>query len=223
MRRVWLVPKLAVVFLLSAGLVYAAGQKDKPPASYSIPLPARPDFSALDWLVGDWAGHTTDVVTGKETQGNVHLTISYALDKRFLLLHEDVSLPAARTAPALNEAWMGFLSPDPSGTGFVLRVFSSTGFITQYRVTAGDGQARFDPQGGANPPPGFLFRRTISRLGPNFFAENVEVAPPGGSFFAYYSAKLTQVLEAKPSAGAGNASKPASSAPPAAGQSPPNP
>jgi hypothetical protein len=189
---------LLLLPLLHAGSAFGS-QKDKPPASYNIPLPPRPDFSAFGWLIGDWAGHTADAVSGKETQGDVHLTIAYTLDKRFLLVHEDISLPAGRTAPSVHEAWTGFLSADPFGPDFILRVFSSTGFMTQYHVTVRDGLVRFDPQGGANPPPGFLFRRAISRLAPGFFDEKVEVAPPGGSFFPYYDAKLTQVLEAKPS------------------------
>ncbi len=195
-----------------------AGQKTKAPSTYDIPLPSRPDFSALEWLIGDWAGHTTDVSTGKETEGIVHLTLSYALEKRFLQVHEEISLPAGKTAPALHETWTGFLSADPSGHGFVLRVFSSTGFMTQYHVTVRDDRASFDPQGGANPPPGFLFRRVIARLGPGFFSESVEVAPPGGAFFPYYSAKLTQVLEQQPSPP--QAAAPHSISPAPASQSP---
>lgn len=210
MRRIWLFSVPLVILLLPAGPVLTASQKDKAPPTYDIPLPARPDFSAFAWLIGDWAGHTTDPVTGKETQGVVHLTISYALDKRFLLIHEEVSLPAGKKAPALHEVWTGFLNADPDGTGFVLRSFSSTGFISQYHVTVSADRVTFDPQGGANPPPGFLFRRVIACLAPGFFSEKVEVAPPGGAFFPYYGAKLTAVLEPTP------APKPAASpAPPA--------
>lgn len=209
---------LAAILLLP-GLVFAAGgQKDKQPATYTIPLPPRPDFSSLDWIMGDWAGHTTDPTTGKETQGDVHLTFSYVLDKRFVSVKEEVSLPAAAAAPAVHEAWTGFLSGDPAGHGFILRAFSSTGFMTEYHVTVTDDRIRFDPEGGADPPPGWLFRRVISRLGPAFFAENVEVAPPGGSFFVYYAAKLTQVLPSKPALPPASGVKPASSAPPSPGR-----
>jgi hypothetical protein len=217
MPRAWFIRALVMAVSLPAGLALGAAQKDKPqdkpPATYSIPLPPRPDFSPLDWLIGDWAGHTTDP-TGKETQGDVHLTVSYALDKRFLLLREEVSLPAGTSAPAVHETWTGFLSADSFAAGFILRTFSSTGFITQYHVTAGDARVSFDPQGGPNPPPGFLFRRVISRLGPGFFAEKVEVAPPDSPFFAYYNARLTQVLEPKPTAPPAAAVSPA---PPKAG------
>ncbi len=203
----------AVCVLLLPGFVFAAGQKQKTPSTYDIPLPARPDFSALNWLIGDWAGHTTDVTTGKATQGDVHLTVSFTLDKRFLLVHEEISLPAGRTSPALRETCTGFLSSDPSGAGFVLWSFSSTGFISQYHVTVSDEQATFDPQGGANPPPGFLFRRVISRLGSGFFSEKVAVAPPGGAFFPYYNAELTQVLEPKPAVPPAAVTQPSSPAP----------
>ncbi|HEV2424479.1 MAG TPA: hypothetical protein VGZ29_06605 [Terriglobia bacterium] len=216
MRRIWLFSAPLVILLLAAGPVLTARQKkDKPPPTYDIPLPARPDFSPFAWLIGDWAGHATDPATGKETSGIVHLTISYVLDKRFLLFREEVSLPAGKMAPALHEVWTGFLNANPAGSGFVLRTFSSTGFISQYHVTVNDDHATFDPQGGANPPPGFLFRRTIARLGPGFFSEKVEVAPPGGAFFPYYGAKLTAVLEPKPAEPPAGSPPPASPAPPA--------
>jgi hypothetical protein len=208
MLRISSFSPLLLAPLLSAGVVFAADQKSKAPATYDIPLPARPDFSALDWLIGDWAGHTTDVTTGKETTGIVHLTISYALEKRFLQVREEISLPAGKKAPPVHETWTGFLSADPSGTGFVLDSFSSTGFISRYLVTVRDDRALFDPAGGANPPRGFLFRRVIARLSPGFFSEKVTVAPPGGAFFPYYNAELTQVLEPKSAAPAATPPQP---------------
>jgi len=210
MRRTWIFSAPLVILLLPGGSVFAGSQKDKAPPTYDIPLPARPDFSPFAWVIGDWAGHTTDPATGKDTKGEVHLSISYALDKRFLLIHEEVSLPAGKTSPALHEIWTGFVNADPVGTGFVLRSFSSTGFISEYHVTVSDDHVSFDPQGGANPPRGFLFRREIARLAQGFFSEKVEVAPPGGAFFPYYGAKLTAVLEAKPPAPPAAAQQPAS-------------
>ena len=195
LRYYWIV---ILALSLPPGLLTAEGRRgDKHPATYSIPLPPRPDFSALEWIIGDWAGHTVDSRTGKETEGTVHLTLGYALDKRFIKITEDVSLPAGNLAPAVHENWVGFLSASTSGTGFTLRTFSSTGFITAYHVSATETEIRFDPEGGANPPPGWLFRRVISRLGPGYFGETVEVAPPGGAFFAYFTCKLTEVLKPK--------------------------
>jgi hypothetical protein len=190
-RSCWL-----VLLLVMAASPAGAAQKNKKPASYTIPLPARPDFSALDWMIGEWAGHPTDPKTGKEREGTLHLTLSYALDKRFVRIGEEVELPAGDSYPAVHEAWSGFIGASASGQGFTMRAFSSTGFITQYHVTANASQLRFDPEGGANPPPGWLFRRTISRIGPEYFEEAVEAAPPGGTFFSYYSGKLTAVLKA---------------------------
>lgn len=215
MRRTYRCSMLFVALLPSAGLVFAARQKDKTPPTYNIPLPARPDFSPFAWLIGDWAGHTTDLSTGKETTGYVHLTISYTLDKRFLLVQEEVSLPARKTAPSVHEVWTGFLSADPGEAGYVLRTFSSKGFISRYHVTVSDDRVTLDPEGGPNPPPGFLFRSVIARLAPGFFSESVEVAPPGGAFFPYYGAKLTAVLEPKPAAAPpAPVPQPASPAPP---------
>ncbi|HEY6291788.1 MAG TPA: hypothetical protein VI455_09550 [Terriglobia bacterium] len=204
-----------MIAMLPAVLLTAAGkQGDKAPTTYTIPLPPRPDFSALEWIMGDWAGHTVDARTGKETDGTVQLTLSYALDKRFVRISEDITLPAGNLAPAVHESWTGFLNAGTSGSGFTLRAFSSTGFITEYHVSVTDAQIRFDPEGGANPPPGWLFRHVISRLGPRYFSETVEVAPPGGSFFPYYNCKLTEVLKPKsPPAAAAPSSPPASPSP----------
>jgi hypothetical protein len=189
-----LAPLLAVSLGADAG-----AQKDREPATYSILLPPRPDFSPFSWIIGDWAGYSTTPQASKEAQGSVHLTLSYTLDKRFILVEEDVSLPGGQNAPAQRESWMGFVSLGPSGSGFVMRAFSSTGFMTEYHVTITDTELRFDPEGGPNPPPGWLFRRVITRLGPGYFGETVQVAPPGKEFFDYYTAKLTQVIEPKAS------------------------
>jgi len=181
--------------LLAAHPPSAGGeQKDKAPATYSIPLPPRPDFSPFAWIIGDWAGYSTTPQASNEDQGNVHLTLSYTLDKRFVLVNEEVSLPPGKNTPAQHENWMGLVSANPSGSGFLMRSFSSTGFMTEYYVTVTDTEVRFEPEGGANPPPGWLFRRVITRLGPGYFGETVQVAPPGKEFFDYYTAKLTQVI-----------------------------
>ena len=184
----------ALLFVASQGLA-AGAQKDKAPATYSIPLPARPDFSPFAWIIGDWAGYSTTPQAAKEAQGRVHLTLSYTLDKRFILVNEDVSLPGGQNAPAQHESWMGLVGAGLSGSGFVMHAFSSTGFMTNYQVTVTDGEVRFDPEGGPNPPPGWLFRRVITRLGSGYFSESVQVAPPGKEFFDYYTAKLTHAIQ----------------------------
>ncbi len=160
----------------------------KPPKTYSIPLPPPTDFSSLDWLMGEWSGKTVE----KSPQGEVHLSVAYDLDRRFMIFREKVTLAATDATPAVNESWMGVLSGRNTGNDFILRVFSSTGFITRYRVTVNQGEIRFTPEGGERPPPGWLFRRALSRSGPGELTETVEAAPPDGSFFAYYSAKLAR-------------------------------
>ena len=196
-----------LLFLLAATAAAADPRGDKQPATYTIPLPPKPDFSGLAWLVGDWAGHTT----GKDSQGAVHLTLSYSLDQRFILFREEVSLPPGKSSPALHESSMGFIAAEPSRAGYRLQLYSSTGFISLYHVTATADQVRFDPEGGVNPPPGWLFRRTISRVGPDVCNDQVQVAPPGKAFFEYYSATLTPAPQTKPPA-----PKPATSPPPSA-------
>ena len=114
---------LFLTLLLVLGIV-AAPAKDKPPVTYRIPLPPKADFGAVDWLLGEWSGKTGE----RSPQGEIHLTVSFDLDKRFLIFREETALAATPTAPATNESWLGILSPDPTGKGFLLRVFSSTGF-----------------------------------------------------------------------------------------------
>lgn len=182
---------LGLVLVLAPGLLAA---KEKPPATYSIPLPPKPDFSALDWLVGDWSGKTT----GKGPQGEVHFSASYDLDQRFMILREEVSFAATSRVPASKEASIGVLS-GTAGSGFILRWFSTTGFITRYRLSVNGGEISLNQEGGDNPPPGWLFRRLIHHPDPSQFIETVQVAPENRPFFEYYSAKLTRIVPAKPS------------------------
>jgi hypothetical protein len=179
------------IILAFACLVGAApgDSKEKSPTVYQIPLPERPDFSAVDWLVGDWTGNTTD----QRTQGELHLSVSYQLDKHVILFRGDTTLQATKTSPPTKESWLGVLTPDRRAGGFLLRMFSSTGFITRYRLTVEGPETRINPEGGDQPPPGWLFRTIIKRTNPQEFVETVQVAPPNKSFFDYYTAKLSRL------------------------------
>jgi hypothetical protein len=176
----------AFLILLSLVCSQALAAPKKPPKTYSIPLPSKTDFSALDWLVGEWSGKTNE----KSPPGAVHLSVAYDLDRRFLIFHEKVTLDSTDSQPAVDESWMGVLSGRDGRKEFTLRAYSSTGFITRYRVTAQEAEIRFLPEGGELPPPGWLFRRLVAHSGVGELTETVEAAPPDGSFFEYYSAKL---------------------------------
>ncbi len=176
---------LALLYVVGATPLPA---KEKPPKVYTIPVPPKPDFSAVNWLLGEWTGKTT----GAGPQGEVHLSVNFALDGRFMILREEISLAATQTALAARETWMGILSGNRSDTGFLLRAFSSTGFITRYRVTVDGSEIHFNPEGGDEPPPGWLFRRTVQRLSDSELSETVQVAPPNKPFFDYYTAKVTR-------------------------------
>jgi hypothetical protein len=163
--------------------------KDKAPTVYQIPLPPKQDFSALDWLVGEWTGKTTD----RKAPGEIRLSVSYELDNQVMLLRGEASFQATKTSPATKETWLGVLSAGRGPGTFLLRAFSSTGFITQYRVTAEGPEIYFNPEGGEQPPPGWLFRTVIRRTDPQEFVETVQVAPPNKTFFDYYTAKLSRI------------------------------
>lgn len=178
---------IAVLVCLLAGATSHA--KDKPPVQYQIPIPAPPDFSSLDWLQGRWTGKTLP----GSPPGEVQLSVSPDLEKRFLIFRGEVSLGASPTAPPLKESWMGILSARTPGPGFTLRVFSSTGFITRYRLTVEGPELQLNPEGGDFPPPGWLFRRILVRTGPNELTETVQAAPPGKAFFNHYVAKFGRV------------------------------
>lgn len=184
-----------LVLALICALFGAAGMaKEKPSVQYQIPLPAPPDFSELDWLVGEWHGKTS--LAGSPVSA-LELTVAYDLDKRVLLLRGKVTLAGTPTVPPASESWMGILTPSPSGTGFTLRVFSSTGFISRYGVTVDGVQVRLNPEGGDHPPPGWLFRRLWQRTGTDGFVETVQAAPPAKPFFDYYTAEFTRLPAAE--------------------------
>lgn len=176
---------LALICMFGAGLAPA---KDKGPSIYTIPLPPKPDFSSLHWLAGQWVGETT----GKGPKGQIHLSVEPALDGNFMILREEVSLAATESAPAVRESWMGVLGIGHSGTDFVLRTYSSTGFVTRYSVTVDGSDIYFNPEGGEKPPPGWLFRRVIEQSGMAEIKETLQAAPPNKPFFTYYKAKLSR-------------------------------
>jgi hypothetical protein len=190
-RQAWGGPIVRALILATicvpTGTIFAA--KDKPPVQYQIPIPLLPDFSALDWLQGQWAGKTAP----NSPAGEVQLTVSPDLDKRFLVLRGEVSLAATPTVPGTRESWMGIVSAGADRSEFILRVFSSTGFITRYRMIVDGAEIRLNPEGGDSPPPGWLFRRIWTRTGPDEFAETVQAAPPGKPFFDYYTARFARV------------------------------
>ena len=162
--------------------------KEKPPLTYRIPLPPKPDFSAVEWLVGAWTGK----IAGRGPQGEVRLSVAYDLNKRFMVIKEQVLLPATAAVPASEESWLGILGADGPGTGLLLRTYSSTGFITRYRVTVEEDRVLLNPEGGEQPPPGWLVRRILERLSAAELAESVQMAPPNRPFFDYYTARLVR-------------------------------
>ncbi len=161
--------------------------KDKPPVQYQIPIPAAPDFTPLEWLEGTWTGKTLP----PSPPGDLKLSVTSDLDKHFLIFHAESSFAATATTPEAHESWMGVVSLE--GTNFVLRMFSSTGFITRYRLSIEGAEIHLNPEGGDAPPLGWLFRRVWSRTAADEFTETVQAAPPGKSFFNYYTAGMSRV------------------------------
>lgn len=178
-----------ILALICTQLGVSMAAKEKPPVQYQIPIPKPPDFSALAWLQGQWSGKTA----GDGPAGEVKLSVSPDLENYFLVFRGEVSLAATNTVPAVKESWIGILSASHDGNGFILRVFSSTGFITRYRLAIDGAELHFNPEGGDSPPPGWLFRQVWVRTAPGRFTETVQAAPPGKGFFNYYGANLTRV------------------------------
>jgi hypothetical protein len=152
--------------------------------TYIIPTPAPADYSSLQWLIGDWSGK----IIGKGTPGKVLLSVSFALGRRVIILREQLSLAATKAAPASEEQSMGILSA--SGRSYDFALYSSTGFVTRYQVSVENGEIDFTPEGGLDPPAGWLFRRSIRLTNSHQCVETVDVAPPNQPFFNYYTASL---------------------------------
>lgn len=172
---------LLLILVLIVPLALAA--KDKHPSTYRIPLPPKPDFSSLEWLVGNWTGQ----MLKNSPQGQIHLSVSFDVDHRIMVFREKISLAATQEIPATRESSIGILSSAPSGHSFQLQVYSSTGFINRYRVTVEGSEIDFTPAGGIQPLPGWLKRRTIQRSDVDGFTETVQLAPPQKPFFNYYT------------------------------------
>jgi len=173
------------MLLCGAGAVFA---KDKPPVVHRIPLPPRPDFSDLEWIFGDWEGRTG----GRSPAGEIRLSIALDMDKRYVIFHGEEKLDATPDLAEYKESWLGVMTQDPAGAGFILRVFSDTGFMTRYRATVVAGTVTFNQEGGEQPPPGWLFRRIFQRTDVGEILLTLQAAPPQKPFFDYYSANLTR-------------------------------
>ncbi len=168
--------------------------RHKAPPTYAIPIPGPPNFSPLAWLVGRWRGQ----ITGPGQRGQLRWTVQYGAGRRVIVLRERLSLQAARTAPATQRSWLGILMEPRARPPYVLRVFTSTGFLIRYTVMAEGPEIRFNFSGGDPAPAGWLFRRSIQRTGEAAFVETVQVAPPGHPFFDYYKAQFTRLPSSRP-------------------------
>ena len=176
----------AILLLIILSGAVPAEAKEKPPIIHRIPLPPRPDFSELEWLMGNWAGKTTD----KSPAGEISLAVSLDLDQRYLILRGDEKLAATPELPEYEDAWLGILTQDAAKTGYILRIFSNSGFMTRFRGIVDKGTITFNPEGGEQPPPGWLFRRIIQRTDVGELLVTLQAAPPQKAFFDYYSAVL---------------------------------
>lgn len=187
---------VTAVILAFAGLTgdMSLVAKEKPPTIYQIPLPPTPDFSAIDWLLGDWTGRTT----GHSTAAEIRISVSYELDKQIMFLRGRASFEATKPSTAGKESWIGILVRDRVSNSFQLRLYSSKGFITQYQSAVDGPEIRVNPEGGEQPPLGWLFRAIIQRTDSEEFVVTVQAAPPAKPFFDYYTVKLSRVKEKEP-------------------------
>ncbi len=185
--------KAAMIFTLIFLVPTLLVAEKKHPSTYRIPLPPKPDFSSLEWMIGNWTGQ----MDRHSPQGSIHLSVEYGLDQRVMIFKEDVSLEASGELPATRESSIGMLTRAPSGDSFLLEVYSTTGFVTRYRVTVSGAEIDFTPDGGIQPLPGWLSRRMIQRGDVDGFTESVQLAPPLEPFFNYYTAAFTRQATAK--------------------------
>jgi hypothetical protein len=186
----WRVILITLIFLAPALLA----AKDKHTSTYRIPLPPKPDFSSVEWMIGNWTGQ----MDRRSPQGEIHLSVSFDLDQRVMIFRERIALAATGEFPANKESSIGVLSRAPSGDSFLFQVYSSNGFVSRYRVTVSGPEIDFTPDGGPQPLPGWLSRRIIQRGDVDSFSETVQLAPPLKAFFDYYTAAFTREQMPKP-------------------------
>jgi hypothetical protein len=182
---------VSITLILLAPALLVADKKH--PSTYRIPLPPKPDFSSIEWMIGNWTGQ----MDRHSPQGSVHLSVEYGLDQRVMIFKEDISLAASGELPATKESSIGILTRAPSGDSFLLEVYATTGFVSRYRVTVSGAEIDFTPDGGIQPLPGWLSRRMIQRGDVDGFTETVQLAPPLEPFFNYYTAAFTRQTAAK--------------------------
>lgn len=180
-----------IVLMLMAPM--GLGARSKPPAKYLIPLPPKADFSSLEWMLGEWEGQTLK----QSPPAKIHLSVSGGLDQQVMIFREEISFSATQNTPASKEISLGILTENISDESFLFQVFSSTGFITRYRVTVAGPEIDFTSVGGVRPPPGWLSRRVIERTDSAAFTETEQLAPPRHPFFDRYTAKFIRVTAPK--------------------------
>jgi hypothetical protein len=180
----WRVILITMIFLAPALLA----AKEKHASTYRIPLPPKPDFSSIEWMIGNWTGQ----MNRRSPQGEIHLSVSFDLDRRVMIFREKIALASTGEFPANKESSIGVLSRAPSGDSFLFQVYSSNGFVSRFRVTVSGPEIDFTPDGGPQPIPGWLSRRIIQRGDVDSFSETVQLAPPLKAFFDYYTAAFTR-------------------------------
>lgn len=190
--------KSICVFALILLVPAVLAANDNQASTYRIPMPPKPDFSSVEWMIGNWTGQ----MSKRSPQGKITLSVSYDLEQRVMIFREKISLAASGEIPANSESSIGILARAPAGDSFLFQVYSSNGFVSRYRVTVAGSEIDFAPDGGPQTMPGWLSRRIIQRGDVDGFTETVQLAPPLKPFFDYYTAEFTReaapVKPAKP-------------------------
>jgi len=135
------------------------------PAALAQPAAAKPDWSPLSFLFGEWVG------AGSNSSGEFSLQPD--LQGNVLVRKNVATTPTGR-----HEDLMVIY---PEAPGFRAIYFDNEGHVIHYRVTTAENQAVFTSEEG----PGPRFRLTYRKNGDGTVRTVFEIAPPGGEFKTY--------------------------------------
>ena len=151
----------------------------------SKPSSAKPDWTPLKFLVGQWRG----TGAGEPGLGKVERTYEVGVGGAFLVGNNRSVYPPQKANPKgeehLDHTLIGF---DKARQKFVMRQFHKEGFVNQYvlQEVAPDGKKLgWVTEAIENIAPGWRARETYLVKGADEFTEIFELAAPGKDFEVY--------------------------------------
>ncbi len=150
-------------FLLTVSAAVSIAQPSAPPA----------DWSAWEFLVGDWVGEGT----GSPGEGTGGFTFSYDLQKRILVRRNFAEYPATNDRPAFRHDDLLIVYQE-SGKPARADYYDNEGHVIHYTVSFSEDKNSviFVSEPSSSEP---RYRLTNTKEGNDKLAISFEIAPPG--------------------------------------------